>query len=277
MKNLTTLSVLLCLACAKPGSDAEKELITRLIDDESRYAAAADSVNWANCWVNSDEAQFLYVSTDGAHQYKGWNNIKSFMKDAKPFDLKLRRDNYNFTIGRDVAYASFDQYDNWGGTDGRKTKETRTLKKIGGQWKIADVNVVEVSAFERPTTGSYHIAREKIAVDPRTSFHNQAGLGGMAVGYWEAPAGTDFGPLLTGLPHDMCTSPHWGYLIEGAVRIKYADGKEDVVKAGEVFYWPAPHTGIVEKNAKFIDFSPEPEFAQVMDHIAKKFAEQAAK
>ena len=170
MKNLTTLSVLLCLACAKPGSDAEKELITRLIDDETRYAAAADSVNWANCWVNTEEALFTYVSTDGPHQYKGWNNIKSFMKDAKPFDLKLRRDNYNFTIGRDVTFASFDQYDNWGGMDGRKTKETRTLKKIGGSWKIVDVNVVEVSAFERPATGSYHIAKEKIAVDPRTSF-----------------------------------------------------------------------------------------------------------
>jgi len=274
MKTLSTLFLLLFLACAKPGSEAEKQSITQLIDDESKYAAAVDSVKWAGCWVNTDDALITYVTVDGAVQYKGWSNIKGFMKDVKPFDLKLRRDNYNFTIGKDVAYASFDEYDNWGGTaDERKTKETRTLRKVSGNWKIVNSNVIEVSSFERPTTGSYHIAREKIAVDPRTSFRNQSGLGGMAVGYWEAPAGTDFGPLLTGLPNDMCTSPHWGYLIEGAVKVRYDDGKEEVVKAGEVFYWPAPHTGIVEKNAKFIDFSPESEFAQVMDHIAKKMAE----
>jgi len=277
MKNLNALFVLLCLSCAKPGFESEKELITQLLNDETKYAAAADSLKWASCWVNTEDARFLLVSADGVVQFNGLSSLKKFFRDAKPFDLKLKRENYNFTIGNDVAYVSFDQQDNWDGTDGRKTKETRTLKKIDGNWKIVDVNVIEVSSFERPTTGSYHVAKENIPVDPRTSFHNQPGLGGMAVAYWEAPAGTDFGPMLAGLPQDMCTSPHWGYVIEGTVRVKYADGKEDVVKAGEVFYFPAPHTGIVEKNIKFIDFSPEPEFAQVMDHIAKKFAAQAKK
>jgi hypothetical protein len=33
------------------------------------------------------------------------------------------------------------------------------------------------------------------------------------------------------------------------------------------------HTAIVEKDAKVIDFSPESELKEVMDHIAKKMAE----
>jgi hypothetical protein len=277
MKNPIILIVLVCWACAKPDLEAEKKSIKQLIDNESKYAAAADSLKWANCWVNTNDAQFTYVSVDGAQQYKGWRVIRSGFKGAKPFELKLTRDNYNFTIGNDVAFVSFDQQDNWGGMEERKTKETRTLKKIDGEWKIVDINVIAVSSFEKPITGSFHVAKEKIAVDPRTSFHNQSGLGGMAVAYWEAPAGTDFSPLLAGLPQDMCTSPHWGYVVEGSLRVKYPDGKEEVIKGGEVFYLPAPHTGIVEKNIKFIDFSPEPQFAQVMDHIAKKFAEQKQK
>src|SRR3978361_1505799 len=42
--------------------------------------------------------------------------------------------------------------------------------------------------------------------------------GEMAVRYARAPAGTDMGPLLEGLPGDRCPSPHWGVVLEGAVR-----------------------------------------------------------
>jgi hypothetical protein len=96
----------------------------------------------------------------------------------------------------------------------------------------------------------------------------------MYVGYVEVPAGTDFTPLFTGLPHDMCPAPHWGYVFEGSMRIKYADGKEETVNKGEVFYMPALHTGVAEKDTKFIDFSPEAELGQLMAHISKKMAAQ---
>ncbi|HET6558438.1 MAG TPA: hypothetical protein VFG54_14065 [Prolixibacteraceae bacterium] len=277
MKNLVTLFVLLCWACAKTDVESEKKIITQLIDDETKYAAAADSVNWSNSWINNKEARFLFVSDGGAQEYKSWDTIKSLMMDAKPFELKIKRDNYNFTIGKDVAFISFDQQDNWGGVDGHRTMETRTLKKVDGHWKIVDANVIEVSAFDKKPSSSFHIAKEKIAVDQRTSLRNQSGLGGMTVAYWEAPAGTDFAPLLAGLPQDLCPVPHWGYVIEGAIRLKYQDGKEEVVNGGEVFYWPGMHTGKVEKNAKFIDFSPESEFTQLMDHIAKNMEAQKTK
>jgi len=276
MKNLSICLVLLCFACAKPVDDeAEKAAIAKLIDDETRYAAAADSANWATCWVNSPDAMFMLASADRVELYENSDSIASLIGSIEPFELKLNRDNFKYNISTDMAFVTFDQQDNFDGAE-RKTKESRTLKKVDGQWKIMNVSVVDVSSYDKRKTGSFHVAKEKLTVDPRTSFRNQYGLGGMAVGYVEAPAGTDFTPLFAGLPNDMCPSPHWGYLLEGSLSIKYPDGKEETVNAGEVFYWPAPHTGMTAKGAKFIDFSPEAEFKQVMDHLAMKMAEQKA-
>lgn len=278
MKTWIYIFVLLCWACAKPiDFETEKTAITKLIDDETKFAAAADTINWAKCWANTAEAQFIIASASGSQQFNGWDNIKGGLKDAKPFVLKLQRDNYNFTIDQEVAFVSFDQQDNWGGIEGRRTKESRTLKKVDGQWKIVNTNVIAVSTYDKQKTNSFHVAKEKITVDPKTSFRNQPGLGGMYVGYVEVPAGTDFTPFFVGLPQDMCPSPHWGYIFEGSIRLKYPDGKEELVNKGEVFYWPAPHSGVVEKDVKFIDFSPEEEFSRLMTHIGKKVAEQKVK
>ncbi len=109
---------------------------------------------------------------------------------------------------------------------------------------------------------------------PGTKVHNGK-LGGMAVGYLELPAGTDFTPLFKGLPDDACQCPHWGYVIKGAVHVKYTDGTEEVTSAGAVFYWPAGHTGWVEEDTVLIDFSPEEEYKILSEHIARKTGQSA--
>lgn len=75
----------------------------------------------------------------------------------------------------------------------------------------------------------------------------------MSIDYMDVPGPADFTPFFKRLPENMCSATHWGYVIDGSLRIKYPEGKEDVVNAGEVFYWPAPHTAIVDKNVKFVD------------------------
>jgi hypothetical protein len=105
---------------------------------------------------------------------------------------------------------------------------------------------------------------------PGTKMHNASGWGGMVVGYIELPAGTDFTPLLEGLPNDKCQCPHWGYVTKGAIHLRYADGAEEVTAAGEVFYRPAGHTAWVEEDTALIDFSPEKEHKEVTDHVARK-------
>lgn len=120
------------------------------------------------------------------------------------------------------------------------------------------------------------IKREEIPVTmeaPGTTMRALPGYGGMTVAYNEIPAGTDFSPMLQGLQNDSCHCPHWGYIMEGEMLVKYDDRKEEKLAAGDVFYLPPGHTAIVEKDLKFIDFSPEKELKEVMDHIAKKMEE----
>jgi len=120
------------------------------------------------------------------------------------------------------------------------------------------------------------IKKEKIPVTmeaPGTTMRGLPGFGGMTVAFNEIPAGTDFSPLLQGLKNNSCHCPHWGYIVQGAVRIIYDDRSEEVVKTGDVFYWPAGHTAIVEEDLKILDFSPEKEFNEVMEHVGKKMAE----
>jgi hypothetical protein len=93
--------------------------------------------------------------------------------------------------------------------------------------------------------------------------------GETAIGHVELPAGTDLTPMFKGLPDDACPCPHWGYVIKGAVHVKYTDGTQEVAAAGDVFYWPAGHTGSVDEDTIFVDFSPAKELKQVLEHIAR--------
>jgi hypothetical protein len=89
----------------------------------------------------------------------------------------------------------------------------------------------------------------------------------IAVRYLDLPPGTDFTPLLKGLPADRCQSPHWGYVLRGSIRMRYANGDEELTEAGEVFYWPAGHTGWTEQGIAFLEFSPAADITPVLEHV----------
>jgi hypothetical protein len=108
---------------------------------------------------------------------------------------------------------------------------------------------------------------------PGTILRGLPGYGGMTVAFNELPAGTDFTPMFQGLKNNSCHCPHWGYLLEGELLIKYDDGTEEMISTGDVFYMQPGHTAIVQKDTKFIDFSPEKELKEVLDHVSKKMAE----
>ena len=78
---------------------------------------------------------------------------------------------------------------------------------------------------------------------------------------------------LKGLPNDSCHVPHWGYIFEGAFRFIYDDGTEEVFEEGDVFYAPAGHTAIVDKDLRFIDFSPTKENNELMANVGRVMAE----
>ena len=77
----------------------------------------------------------------------------------------------------------------------------------------------------------------------------------MTSAYMHYPTGLDFCPLLEGLERDHCQCPHWGYVIEGRIRVRYEDGSEEAVSAGELYYWPEGHTVVVEEAVRMVEFS----------------------
>ena len=85
------------------------------------------------------------------------------------------------------------------------------------------------------------------------------------------PTGTDVAPLLKGLPDDLCPCPHWGYVVKGQVRVIYAD-RQEVLRAGDVYYMPPGHSAVVEEDYEGIEFSPSAGHEQVLDVIKRNAA-----
>jgi quercetin dioxygenase-like cupin family protein len=54
------------------------------------------------------------------------------------------------------------------------------------------------------------------------------------------------------------------------MKIKYDDGTEETVSAGDVFYMPAGHNALSNEEVAWIEFSPEKELKKVFDHLAKQ-------
>jgi hypothetical protein len=54
--------------------------------------------------------------------------------------------------------------------------------------------------------------------------------------------------------------------------IKYDDGTEVVLKAGDVFYMSPGHKASVVEDVKLLDFSPVKEMKELISHIEKKVA-----
>jgi hypothetical protein len=103
--------------------------------------------------------------------------------------------------------------------------------------------------------------------------------GAMSAAHAQLSGGTDFTPVLQGLPGDRCHCPHWGYVVKGALHFRHADGNEEVIRAGELWYAPPGHTAWCDEDTEYVDFSPTQEFEQVIDHVRAQVraAQEAAK
>ena len=96
--------------------------------------------------------------------------------------------------------------------------------------------------------------------------------GGQLVRHLTLPPGADFRPLFQGLPGDACQSSHWGYVLEGAICVRFADGTEETSRAGDLYYWPGGHTGWTDEGVTFLEFSPAEDLRPVLEHVAAQLA-----
>lgn len=104
----------------------------------------------------------------------------------------------------------------------------------------------------------------------QTEFGDATGYGKISGEYFSLGAGADIAPLLKGLEGDLCQAPHWGYILQGELTVTYADASEEVIKSGDLFYWPPGHTVRVAEDAEIILFSPQDEHVKVLDHMRGK-------
>ncbi len=93
---------------------------------------------------------------------------------------------------------------------------------------------------------------------------------GIAVACTRVPRGFDLDGMLRGLPDNLCQCPHWGYVLKGRMRVRYADGSEEEIKAGDVYHARAGHTAVIEEDTVSVDFSPIESWRGLMQHLATK-------
>ncbi|MBI5948628.1 MAG: cupin domain-containing protein [Chloroflexi bacterium] len=96
--------------------------------------------------------------------------------------------------------------------------------------------------------------------------------GGMRVAVVSVPAGTDFGPLLRGLPNDRCQGAHWGYVLQGRIRITDAGNREEILQAGDFYHLPPGHTGLALEATEFIEIGEPGPHQAFLDQARKNIA-----
>jgi hypothetical protein len=104
----------------------------------------------------------------------------------------------------------------------------------------------------------------------RLDFGDATGYGKLSAEYFTLAAGVDTTPLMQGLDGNVCQCPHWGFVIRGSLTATDASGREETVKASELFYWPGGHNVRVTEDAEIIMFSPQREHTHVIDHMRDK-------
>jgi hypothetical protein len=102
-----------------------------------------------------------------------------------------------------------------------------------------------------------------VAAEMDAGVSRQAEWGEMTVAIENWSAGVDCTEMFKPLPDGRCQCPHWGYVVKGRVRIKYAD-REDVIAGGEAYYMEPGHIPVVEEDTELIEFSPLGEYQKTM-------------
>lgn len=92
--------------------------------------------------------------------------------------------------------------------------------------------------------------------------------GQYTVNFERARAGRDFAPLFAGLPDDRCQCEHYGFVLKGALVVRYAD-REETIRAGEAYYLPPGHLPLVVADCELVEFTRTTELEATMTVIAR--------
>ena len=68
-------------------------------------------------------------------------------------------------------------------------------------------------------------------------------------------AGLDTAEMFADLPDGACQEPHWGYVLEGSVTMRYTDGTSETLRPGQAYYIRPGHNAHVDEDAEFVEFT----------------------
>ncbi|HEY2551582.1 MAG TPA: hypothetical protein VGI64_13485 [Streptosporangiaceae bacterium] len=87
-------------------------------------------------------------------------------------------------------------------------------------------------------------------------------ISGYTVDFVSIRQDVDLAPLLAGLPGDSCPCPHWGYVFQGSITVRYGD-HEETCQAGDAYYMAPSHVPAARAGTEFVQFSPSEELKKV--------------
>jgi hypothetical protein len=88
--------------------------------------------------------------------------------------------------------------------------------------------------------------------------------GGRSVLRCHVKQGVDQRTMAEGLDDKLCHTPHWGYMIDGALHLYYGDGSDELLRTGDLFHLPAGHYAIAEKDSTYIAISDSEKLEETM-------------
>lgn len=72
----------------------------------------------------------------------------------------------------------------------------------------------------------------------------------------------------------LCPVPHWGYVISGSISVRYADGRVETARAGDLYYLEPGHSPFTDEGAEIVEFSPAAEAQALRDRAAAVLGSQ---
>jgi hypothetical protein len=93
--------------------------------------------------------------------------------------------------------------------------------------------------------------------------------GEMEIGFTWTKGPRDYSSIYKGLPGDVCPCDHYGYVFSGRIRARYADGTEEVIGPGEVYWIPKGHVLIYEEATHHLEINNHRDLRQLMETVMR--------
>ena len=111
----------------------------------------------------------------------------------------------------------------------------------------------------------------QVAMESEVLTSRHAELDDFTVVFEEYHLDADGAPVFKGLPDDRCQCPHWGVVVSGELRLRYAAG-EETFRAGDAYVARPGHVPIVTAGTEVIEFSPTDKLAETLAVLGANMA-----